>query len=130
VRVRIPSLPLEVQVSTEQRKIVDPDGSITICLDLDGFYDAMFDRGVTVPGERGCVTHEDGSITRWGPGGTTTWTHTVCDGCWNEKNPGRRAVRVVSPDYEREPCCFCGNLTASGIYLRSDPANHPNCTHN
>lgn len=44
--------------------------------------------------------------------------HSMCDGCWWERND-------VSPlkmkDAEQETCCFCGDLTSAGIYVRHDP---------
>lgn len=48
------------------------------------------------------------------------WTHLICEDCWNERHPTRRAVKVSFDD--GAPCCFCGKDTSSGIYVREDPA--------
>lgn len=42
--------------------------------------------------------------------------HAACDDCWEERNPGREAVRIR--DAEEVECCFCGADTSSGIYVR------------
>lgn len=47
------------------------------------------------------------------------WTHLVCEWCWGEMSPGRRASRLVDPDPGL--CCRCGAHTTSGIYLRAHP---------
>ena len=49
-----------------------------------------------------------------------SWTHAICGSCWNERNPDRPANIQFSAG-EREPCCFCGYMTQSGIYVRGDP---------
>ena len=48
------------------------------------------------------------------------WNHTICSTCWEKKNPGREAARVI--DGVRELCCYCGESTTSGIFVRDDPA--------
>lgn len=48
------------------RWVRDPDGTTTTFEKLDDFYDALFERGVTVPGASGFVTNEDGSVIEWG----------------------------------------------------------------
>ncbi len=49
----------------------------------------------------------------------SSWTHAICDDCWDAKRPERPSPR----DGKGEPtmCCFCGAPTASGIYVREDP---------
>lgn len=54
------------------------------------------------------------------------WTHSICNTCWDERNPGRQAFRLREPD--EEVCCFCGMPHASGIYMRYDPAKL-SCVH-
>ena len=43
------------------------------------------------------------------------WNHSVCDQCFEKRQPGREPVRVVSI------CCDCGVQHRSGIYVRGDP---------
>lgn len=50
-----------------------------------------------------------------------TWTHRICDECWNKKNPGQRPFRVQHQYIELVSCCFCGKNTISGIFVRHDP---------
>jgi hypothetical protein len=47
------------------------------------------------------------------------WNHLLCEKCWNEEHPDRRAMIVTSsgPD----ACCRCGEKTGSGIYVRAKP---------
>lgn len=49
----------------------------------------------------------------------SNWTQPVCDDCWDERNPDRRAARTNSG--EPEKCCYCGAETYSGIYVRINP---------
>jgi len=49
----------------------------------------------------------------------SNWTHAICPACWLVKNPNRAPVRVATGD--EEICCFCGEPTDDGIYLREDP---------
>lgn len=53
------------------------------------------------------------------------WTHVICEKCWNAKNPNRIALTVI--DGEEEICCFCGNKTKAGIFIREHPKNTPFC---
>ena len=53
----------------------------------------------------------------------SAWEHAICDSCWTERNPGREPVRVHFGDLEL--CCYCGETTLSGIYVRGDPAETP-----
>lgn len=43
--------------------------------------------------------------------------HAICDRCWVRRNPDRVPCRVLYVGPEK--CCFCGEMTASGIYLRA-----------
>lgn len=47
------------------------------------------------------------------------WTHAICTVCWSSREPGRlpATVKGATP----EPCCFCGQMTDAGIYVRHDP---------
>lgn len=56
------------------------------------------------------------------------WTQPCCDGCWEERNPGRTATVVI--DAGVEVCVYCGVENQSGIYVRIDPdtAPHPTLT--
>lgn len=47
------------------------------------------------------------------------WTHSICDKCWNTKNPDRKPIRVI--EAVEKKCCFCGVIHKSGIYVRHDP---------
>lgn len=57
------------------------------------------------------------------------WTHPVCDvdaltmAFTHEIN--YPPTRVVEDQREEERCCFCGERTRSGVYLRADPATMP-----
>lgn len=46
------------------------------------------------------------------------WSHPICDDCWEFRSTAQPA-RLIDPDLEM--CCFCGNYTKSGIYIREDP---------
>ena len=52
-------------------------------------------------------------------------THLACTMCWNHRqcNPNKRICPAVPEDFDddAEPCCFCGTMTSSGIYLRAEP---------
>lgn len=43
---------------------------------------------------------------------------TVCDECWERRNPGREPVRLVDP--KRDVCAFCEKWTESGIRVRME----------
>lgn len=54
------------------------------------------------------------------------WTQPQCQDCWDERNPGREAVRV---NYvEHHTCVTCSRPTAAGIFIRIDPAEAPHPT--
>lgn len=47
------------------------------------------------------------------------WTHPICESCWAALNPGREPFAMGNP--EPEWCCYCGDQTVAGIYVREDP---------
>ncbi len=49
-----------------------------------------------------------------------SWRHSLCSGCYEEREPGRRPVRVREAAVET--CCACGKKHSSGIYYRADPS--------
>lgn len=51
-------------------------------------------------------------------------THNICVSCWDRKNPGEQATRVL--ESAEETCCYCGTATKAGIYVRDTPTN-TNC---
>ena len=53
------------------------------------------------------------------------WTHPICDPCWNNHQPRRTPHRIVEEHRDHETCCYCGNPTFSGIYIRDNPDNPP-----
>jgi hypothetical protein len=56
-----------------------------------------------------------------------SWTQPCCERCWVERHhlegePIKLPVRVRSEDpYNTEQCCYCGNPTWVGIFVRVDP---------
>jgi hypothetical protein len=57
-----------------------------------------------------------------------TWTHAQCEDCWAKAHPeGRVPVRIRDTAHPEE-CCFCGNATTAGIFVRHDPRDL-SCTH-
>ena len=48
-----------------------------------------------------------------------SWTQACCERCWWERYPGRSPT--VARDSELESCCYCGETTLDGIYVRDDP---------
>jgi hypothetical protein len=49
-----------------------------------------------------------------------SWNHLLCEPCWKKREPERVPVRVrLAPE---NPCCECGKATASGTYVRQNPA--------
>lgn len=46
-------------------------------------------------------------------------TNAVCPSCWRDRNPDRPAVAAPMQD-RAVPCCFCGRLTAAGIYVNHE----------
>ena len=57
------------------------------------------------------------------------WNHAICVSCWNEKNPGRPAVSIVDEHRDIETCCYCGEHTRDGIYVRANPNETEFCEH-
>lgn len=51
------------------------------------------------------------------------WTHAICNDCWDKENPGKVPRRLVNKVVE--DCCFCGQPTISGIYVKQHPADTP-----
>ena len=47
------------------------------------------------------------------------WNHPQCDDCWDALHPDRTPIRIIEP--ETEKCCWCGQYTTSGIYVRDNP---------
>lgn len=47
------------------------------------------------------------------------FTHSICEQCWAEKEPGRVPYALLDPP--REPCCYCGREHQSGIRLKQNP---------
>lgn len=54
------------------------------------------------------------------------WTHAQCNLCWDKANPNREPFVINGAVLE--DCCFCGEQTRSGIYVRHDPNTLPNCS--
>jgi len=48
-----------------------------------------------------------------------------CEDCWVARYAVRRPVRVTADRFLAVPCCHCGRITHSGIYVRVDPASVP-----
>jgi hypothetical protein len=49
----------------------------------------------------------------------TRWTHSLCNDCWDKRNPDRPSPRAdVGAD---DICCSCGARHKSGLYWREDP---------
>jgi hypothetical protein len=57
------------------------------------------------------------------------WTHSICTSCWNERNPDRPAITLADDFREIEVCCFCGENTRDGIYIRANPDEPKFCKH-
>lgn len=55
------------------------------------------------------------------------WTHSICEQCW-KKLHGDRAPTVATGSLH-ETCCFCGQHTVAGIYVRHDPKDLEHCNH-
>lgn len=49
------------------------------------------------------------------------WVHTICYSCWNIREGHSVPHRMIEEN--QEECCFCGDLTSSGIYVRHDPTS-------
>ncbi len=50
-----------------------------------------------------------------------SWTHSICSKCWSKTHPHVLPVTVI--DGEERTCCFCGDTTSAGIFLRHDPSD-------
>jgi len=66
--------------------------------------------------------------------------HAICAPCWTKQHPelgvptwaaGGFLTRLTERLRVDETCCFCGEVTSAGIYVRHDPyelrcqGNHP-----
>ena len=52
------------------------------------------------------------------------WTHLACFSCYSKKYPKRTPSRLKPEEGQSLPmedCCYCGEGTAEGIYVRDDP---------
>lgn len=55
-----------------------------------------------------------------------TWTHEICDECWEKHQPGRKPRRFLNARAgDATPCCWCGTPNHSGIFVYHDPADVP-----
>jgi hypothetical protein len=55
------------------------------------------------------------------------WTHTICDVCWQQREPNRMPIKL-KPEYTNPAaCCFCGAVTTDAISVREDPRDTPYC---
>lgn len=53
----------------------------------------------------------------------SAWSHAICAPCWEERFPDLTPYVLAIPDLEL--CCFCGEDTEAGIYIRDDPQAVP-----
>lgn len=60
------------------------------------------------------------------------WNHAICGVCWLSEGPRRAmGLRLPAPapalaqDSASKPCCYCGNETTAGIFVRVAPAAMP-----
>jgi hypothetical protein len=53
-----------------------------------------------------------------------TWTHTICERCWFEREPERFPVQIKRESGDRtvDVCCFCRTVKVTRIFVREDPA--------
>jgi hypothetical protein len=58
----------------------------------------------------------------------SNWTHAICAPCWNKERPDR-PTPLGNEIGDLEVCCFCGEPTKSGIYVRKDPKELKHCAH-
>lgn len=51
------------------------------------------------------------------------WTHPCCETCFTDRTgrPPKHATRLRPDIRSEEECCFCGEWTDDGIYLRHEP---------
>ena len=55
-----------------------------------------------------------------------TWsTQPVCNADWRSRNPGRNPSRIKHEYRTTERCCYCGELTVSGIFIRAEITKVP-----
>lgn len=57
-------------------------------------------------------------------------TQPACGECVDARFPNANPTPLREDKRELETCCFCGEETRSGIYVRVDPADvdHPTLT--
>lgn len=48
------------------------------------------------------------------------WTHAICKKCWKLHHPDRNPACIL--DDKLMKCCYCGQMTDAGIYVRDEPA--------
>lgn len=48
------------------------------------------------------------------------WTHNICARCWRRNNLNK-PFQIKMEHRTIETCCFCGQRTKAGIYMRHDP---------
>jgi hypothetical protein len=58
-------------------------------------------------------------------GNPAPWRHAICGLCWKVSRPQSTPLRLVGELRVTERCCYCGDGTSAGIYLREDPSNVP-----
>lgn len=51
------------------------------------------------------------------------FTHAICGKCWAARNNGIIPHQLV--DAASVACCYCGNETTEGIYIREAPEKVP-----
>ena len=47
------------------------------------------------------------------------WTHVIWRPCWDVRGETREPYTLVSAP--EEACCFCGQATTEGIFVRANP---------
>lgn len=52
--------------------------------------------------------------------------HPICARCAKRRYPDRRGVTVQPA--KKENCCWCGQISTDGLYMRELRANVPKCT--
>ena len=58
------------------------------------------------------------------------WTHSICAVCWDNHNPRNPYPHTINKQFrDLETCCFCGEHTRDGIYIRANPETTPFCQH-
>lgn len=51
------------------------------------------------------------------------WNHCMCDECWTYLRAPAVPYRVRG--HLEQKCCYCGEMTKSGIYVRGNPETTP-----